>query len=95
MYRYLLSDFEYSTRTFKINARIEFVEFRAESAVDAGIVLGWNASEKKPRYLLLSPCLVADAFSFNKIGQSGGDEYYDFRHIDEGIQFLLQTGQSL
>ena len=26
MYRYLLSDFEYGTRTFKINARIEFVE---------------------------------------------------------------------
>jgi hypothetical protein len=53
MYRYLLSDFEYGTRTFKINARIEFAELRAESAVDARIVLGWNASEKKPRYLLL------------------------------------------
>ena len=56
MYRYLLSNFGYGTRTFKIDARIEFVELRAESAVnavDAGIVLGWNASEKKPRYLLL------------------------------------------
>ena len=39
MYRYPLSDFEYSTRTFKINARIEFVELRAESAVDAGMFL--------------------------------------------------------
>ena len=29
-----------------------------------------------------------------QIGQSGGDEYYDFRHIDEGVPFLLQTGQS-
>ena len=38
-----------------------------------------------------SPCLVADAFPLNKIGQFGGNEYYDFRHIDEGIPFLLQS----
>jgi TIR domain len=95
MYRYLLSDFEYGTRTFKIDARIEFVELRAESAVNAvnaGIVLGWNASEEKPRYLHLM--FSGRRLLLEQIGQSGGDEYYDFRHIDEGVPFLLQTGQS-
>jgi hypothetical protein len=29
-----------------------------------------------------------------EIGRLGRDEYYDFHHIDEGVPFLLQTGQS-
>jgi TIR domain len=95
MYRYLLSDSEYGTRAFTINARIEFLELRAESAVNAvnaGIVLGWNAPEEKPRYLHLM--FTGRRLLLEQIGQSGRDEYHDFRHIDEGVPFLLQTGQS-
>ena len=95
MYRYLLSDSEYGTRPFTIKARIEFVELRAESevkAVNAGIVLGWNTPEEKPRYLHLM--FTGRRLLLEEIGQSGRDEYYDFRHIDEGVPFLLQTGQS-
>ena len=95
MYRYLLSNSEYGTGAFTIKARIEFVELRAESAVNAvnaGIVLGWNAPEENPLYLHLM--FTGRRLLLEQIGQSGRDEYYDFHHIDEGVPFLLQTGQS-
>jgi hypothetical protein len=95
MYRYLLSDSEYGTRAFTIKAHIEFLELRAEGevkAVNAGIVLGWNAPEEKPRYLHLM--FTGKRLLLEEIGRLGRDEYYDFHHIDEGVPFLLQTGQS-
>jgi len=94
MYRYLLSNSEYGCRAFRIRVRMKFVELKPEggiNAVNAGIVLGWNATEKKPRYLHLM--FTGTRLLLEQVGYSGGDEYYDFHHIDEGIGFSIKAGQ--
>jgi hypothetical protein len=95
MYRYLLSDKQYGARPFTIHARLEFLELRPEgeiNAVNAGIVLGWETRQNKPTYLHLM--FSGKRLLLEQIGQFGGDEYYDFRHIDEGIPFILKAACS-
>jgi hypothetical protein len=94
MYHYLLSNSEYGDRAFRISVRMKFIELKPEgrlNAVNAGIVLGWNASKKKPRYLHLM--YTGTRLLLEQVGYSGGDEYYDFHHINEGVNFPITAGR--
>ncbi|HEU4456433.1 MAG TPA: toll/interleukin-1 receptor domain-containing protein [Longimicrobium sp.] len=94
MYRYLLSDQRYGPKAFTIQCRLQFLRLLPENsvnAVNAGIVLGWDTPTELPGYLHLM--FSGTRLLLEQIGRRGGDEYHDFRHIDEGVPFELREGR--
>ncbi|WP_372370613.1 toll/interleukin-1 receptor domain-containing protein [Candidatus Uabimicrobium sp. HlEnr_7] len=88
MYNYLLSQQEYKP-PYTINTTIRFGK---KGSGNSGLVLGWSAPNNIRRYyhLLFSTRRVL----LELIGNDGGDEFGDYKHVDAGVDFIAEAGRS-
>jgi hypothetical protein len=97
VYEFLLSRHSYGKRNFRIKASLVFInydQFR-DAGVDtanAGIVLGWQEHGRGHRYYNL--LFTGGRLLLEAVGFSGSDDYRDFKHSDEGVQFQIQEERS-
>ena len=94
MHHYLLSQYVYGRSPFRIKTRIRFNEGNPQSRntdMNAGVLFGWKASGNVLRYFNL--LFTGKRILLELIGEKGGPVFHDYKHIDEGAEFLVKTGQ--
>ena len=92
--RYILSHFEYGQRPFRITSRLKFTSLMPSNdiaAVNAGIIFGWRQQKNTKRYLNFM--FTGTKLVLEVIGDNGGPETSDYKHIGEEVPFRLVSGR--
>lgn len=96
-YRYLLSNYEYGSSPFTIDAEVQFSlnsngNCFGGKPVNAGFVLGWKMQRNSYSYYHL--LITGSRLMLERIGVSGGDHAADYAHLDYGFPFFINDKQS-
>jgi hypothetical protein len=96
VFHYILSAQEYGPDPFAITAHLRFSNIarftsaRVDNA-NPGIVFGWKRGPLGRRYLNM--LFTGSRVLLEEVGASGGDDYGDFMHLDEGVALSLMDGK--
>lgn len=95
IFHFLLSQREYGPRPFIITTRLQFFGYGDFSkdgpdTANAGIVLGWNSSERRTSYYHL--LFTGQQILLEEVGAGGGGDYRDFRHLSPPTAFDIKDG---
>ena len=96
VFQYLLSNYIYGHRNFSILSKMIFNDYQkyADAGIDngnAGIILGWLSNNDTRRYFNL--LFTGEKLLLEGIGLHGGDDYLDFVHFDQGVDFHIEDGR--
>lgn len=96
VYEFLLSRRDYGRKDFRIKAGLLFANYgrfqhAGMDSANAGIVLGWQDQGRSRRYYNL--LFTGRRLLLEAVGFRGADDYRDFKHFDEGVEFIVEDGR--